>query len=156
MGRGFDDELTDKDLLQLLGLRERMNRLFDEQQLHLGSAATGPAMNWTPPVDIVDAGNKFILTAELPGVDEEAVDLELVGDSLILKGERPPHVTGTNSCYHRIERPEGPFRRTFTLPAGVDASAISAELKDGVLEVHLPKTPSEGDGAKEVDVEIER
>lgn len=138
MGRGFDDELTDRDLLHLLGVRERMKNLFDEQLTGYGDSSGSP-MLWKPLVDICDDGHSYIVTAELPGVDEATIDLQIIDDALVLKGERIPNTTENVECYHRMERPEGPFSRVFQLPEAVDAEKIEAHCRDGVLRVALPK-----------------
>lgn len=143
MGRWFDDDLSGSDLLHLLGLRERMKRSFDEQAERAADQSSSQ-LGWSPAVDIHDAGEAFLLAAELPGLSESEIDLEIVGDSLILSGERVPNTNEKVICYHRVERPEGPFKRTFRLPAEVDSARVRAEYKDGILIVELPKlsTPS--------------
>jgi len=153
MGRWFDDDLSGSDVLHLMGLRERMNRMFDEQaERVMGADPTAHPTGWSPAVDILDAGESFVLTAEIPGVDEDAIDLEVVGDSLVLSGERIPNTTEKVLCYHRMERPEGPFRRTFRLPDEVDATNIKAEYKDGLLRVRLHKLSGVG---KKIDVDAD-
>jgi HSP20 family protein len=137
MGRGFDDALTDKDLLHLMGVRERMKNLFDEP-LGFGEDS-GSAMLWKPLVDICDDGDNYLITAELPGVREDSISLQIVDGALVLKGERIPNTTENVECYHRVERPEGPFSRIFSFPEPVDAEKIKAHCEDGVLRVELPK-----------------
>jgi HSP20 family protein len=153
MGRGFDDEKADSELLHLLGLRERMKRLFDEHvPADTGDRSSAP-LGWTPAVDIMDAGDKFVLTAEIPGVAEEDIDLKLIGDSLVLRGERSPDPNEKILCYHRIERHEGIFQRVFRLPCEVDAEGILAVCRDGVLRVEIPKlVPC---SSEEVSVRVE-
>lgn len=94
---------------------------------------------WSPPVDIYETQNSFVLTAELPGVSLADLELKVVENELILKGERPwsrdPH--GEN--IHRMENSYGKFERAFTLSERIDADNIAAELDRGVLKVTLPK-----------------
>lgn len=151
MGRWFDDELTGNDLLHLMGMRERMKRMFDDAEKESASADHS-SLGWSPAVDIHDEGKRFILTAELPGVVEGDIDLQVVGDSLVLSGERIPNTAEKVICYHRVERPEGPFRRVFRLPDEVDAQLISAECREGVLRVELPKLFGE---CKKICVDVE-
>lgn len=124
----------------LLSLQERMNKLFEDSLVRstsqLGDASEGA---WTPVVDILEKDDAIILKAELPGVRLEDVDLQIKDDVLILKGQRKFEKETKKENYHRIERSYGTFSRSFTLPGIVDQSGISAKLKDGILEVKLPK-----------------
>lgn len=151
MGRWFDDELTGSDLLHLMGMRERMKRMFDDAERE-AACADRSNVGWSPAVDIHDEGSRFLLTAEVPGVLEGDIDLQVVGDSLVLSGERIPNTGEKVICYHRVERPEGPFRRVFRLPDEVDAQLIRAECRDGVLRVELPKLFGE---SKKISVVVE-
>ncbi len=152
MGRWFDDDLSGSDLLHLLGLRERMNRMFDEENERQGLDLSTGHVGWAPPVDIHDGGDRFVLSAELPGLTEADIDLEIVGDSLVLSGERIPNTNDKVVCYHRVERPEGPFRRAFRLPGEVNPSGVKAEYRDGVLYVELPKLKSK---TKKIQVDVD-
>lgn len=157
MGRGFDEDDLDLDLLSLLGSRERINRLFGEQGFHPDQ---GVGAGWIPPVDIVDKGEAYILTAEVPGVDESVIDLQISGDTLVLRGARSTHqpVEGHTSeegiGYHRLERPDGSFQRTFRLPDEVDPDKITAACADGVLRVELVKRV-DSSGQTTIEVEVE-
>lgn len=152
MGRWFDDDLTGSDVLHLMGMRERMKRMFDEEAERENPCSDRSNIGWSPAVDIHDRGQAYVLTAEVPGVAEGDIDLQVVGDSLVLTGERIPNTADKVVCYHRVERPEGPFRRVFRLPDEVDAQLIRAECKDGVLRVELPKLVGEG---KKINVDVE-
>ena len=108
---------------------------------------------WSPPVDIYETQAGFVLTAEVPGVSLADLELKVVENELILRGERPwsrdPH--GEN--IHRLENSYGKFERTFNLSERIDADNISAELDHGVLKVTLPKR---GDrGGKQVEIKNE-
>lgn len=152
MGRWFDDYLSGNDLLHLMGHRERMQRMFDEEAERQGMESGPAGVGWSPAVDIHDAGDSFILTAEIPGVEEADIDLEVVGEALVLSGERIPNTSEKVDCYHRVERPEGPFRRVFRLPDEVDPAGIRAEYRDGLLTVCLPKAFTE---SKKIIVTVE-
>ena len=119
-------------LQDLLALRERM---------HLLSGMDAPG--WMPPVDLHETADRYVLTAELPGLSREDVDIQVLEGKLYLRGRRP---AGTESCeqYQRVERGHGQFSRTFALPEAVDVESIEADLKDGVLTIVIPKAaPSE-------------
>lgn len=93
-----------------------------------------------PAIDVSETEKEIIFHAELPGINEENVEVELVGDRLIIKGRREFHRDEKTENYLNIERSYGSFLRTFNLDAPVKAEAISAEFKDGVLTVVVPKT----------------
>jgi HSP20 family protein len=91
-----------------------------------------------PPVELVDKGDSIVITAELPGVSKDEVDLTVLGDTLTIAGEKKlPAEEGVN--YIRHERPHGRFRRLVDLPYSVDQEKISASYKDGILTITLPK-----------------
>lgn len=96
---------------------------------------------FSPEVDVLSDGDDIVLRADLPGVTNDDIKLEAEGNQLFLTGERAENKP-ENSAYIRVERSNGKFARTFTLPPTVDISKISAVFKDGVLEVRLPKTDS--------------
>ena len=94
---------------------------------------------WTPPIDILESADRYVLRADLPGTEAEDIELRVQDGILILRGhrkavgdERPDHVL-------RAERPHGAFVQSFRLPSGVDQSGVKAWLKNGVLEVIMPK-----------------
>ena len=100
----------------------------------------GPAQSWMPAVDIYeDAAGDVVLKAELPAVRREDIRVSMDGQTLLLEAERHVDTELQRDRFHRIERGYGTFRRSFTLPATVDASRISAEYHDGLLTVRLPR-----------------
>jgi HSP20 family protein len=110
-------------------------------QRHLDRFAPGPAAGWIPSVDLIETADEYVMTAELPGVRQEDVQIEMHDGRLTLSGSRR-EPAGPCEQHHRMERGYGPFRRTFHLPVPVDATRIAADLRDGVLTVTCPKTPS--------------
>jgi HSP20 family protein len=128
----------------LVGLQERMNRLFDQSFRGLSQATTGDddwalGGTWAPAVDIFEQDGNIVMKAELPGIDAKEVDIRLENNVLTLRGERKIDNEVKRENYHRVERAYGSFTRSFTLPAVVDQEKIKAEYKDGVLRVTLPK-----------------
>ena len=112
-----------------------VDRLFDAffgQQERTGR-------RWVPPMDLVEADDHFVLKADLPGLRDEDVKIEVQDGTLTISGERKAEHEAGESGWYRIERSFGAFSRSLTLPEHVDASAISADFRDGVLEVHIPK-----------------
>jgi HSP20 family protein len=98
-----------------------------------------PFTAWTPPCDIYETEKELVLKMELPEMKREDVHVTLENNVLTLRGERKFEEKVDQENYHRVERNYGEFLRSFTLPAFVDGNKISAEFKDGLLTVTLPK-----------------
>ena len=124
----------------LATVQERMNRLFED---FLGRGAgheEGFAPSaWSPAVDIYETDDAVVVKAELPGVTRDQVDVEVKDGVLTLRGERKAEQEVRGENYHRMERAYGAFMRSFSLPRGVDDEKINPKLKDGILEISLPK-----------------
>jgi HSP20 family protein len=97
------------------------------------------ARRWVPPMDLVEADDHFVLKADLPGLSEGDVSIEVQDGSLTISGERKSEHEGHERGWYRIERAFGSFNRSLTLPDGVDADRIEASFSNGVLEVRIPK-----------------
>ncbi|MBI5017007.1 MAG: Hsp20/alpha crystallin family protein [Deltaproteobacteria bacterium] len=148
MGRGSDEAFRD-----LLGLQEKMCRLFDEQLTQSRSAKDPVSAHWSPAVDIYETGDDFVLVAEVPGMTQEDIHLEITDDVLVVRGERPSATGEASHRYHRVERPNGLFQRAFRLPAVVDPGGVTASYRDGILCVTLPKR--EAARSRPVSVQVE-
>ncbi len=107
---------------------------------------------WAPSVDISEDDKEWLVKADLPDVKKEEVKVTVEDGVLTITGERKFEKEEKDKKYHRIERSYGNFLRSFTLPDGADGSKVAAEFKDGVLQVHLPK--SEKAKPKAVDVKV--
>src|SRR5262245_35650266 len=94
---------------------------------------------WNPSVDIFENDNEIVLKAELPGMDVKDIEVRLENNVLALKGERRFEKEAKEENYHRIEREYGAFSRAFTLPAAVNVDKATAEYKEGILKVTVPK-----------------
>lgn len=117
-------------LHDLIALHERLNRM--------GSA---DAPGWSPAIDLYETPDRFVISAELPGLTREDLKIEMQHDMLVLRGVRP-HAERPEVRFHRVERGHGAFSRAFVLSSPVDVDAISAEFSDGVLTVIVPKAAS--------------
>ena len=116
---------------------ERLERMFGFDREGFGPAVT---QSWMPAVDVYEDGNgEVVLKAELPAVKRDDIKVSMEGQTLTIEAERHLDTEVQRDRYHRIERGYGLFRRTFTLPATVDASRIAAEYHDGLLTVRLPR-----------------
>ena len=91
-----------------------------------------------PPMNVYNDDESFIVRAEVPGIETKTLDLEVVGDTLTVRGERAAPEIPEGASYHRRERDFGSFRRSLTLPEKVDNQKVVATCKDGILEVRLP------------------
>jgi HSP20 family protein len=94
---------------------------------------------WNPAVDIFETDNDVVVKAELPGMDPKSIDVRLENNVLLLKGERHFEKETKEENYHRVEREYGSFSRAFSLPMAVKEEKITAEYKNGILKIVLPK-----------------
>ena len=100
---------------------------------------TDQGRRWVPPVDLVEAGDHFVLKADLPGLAEGDVNIEVQDNTLTISGERKAEHEQREKGWYRIERSFGRFSRSLTLPDGVDPDRIEASFNHGVLDVRIPK-----------------
>jgi HSP20 family protein len=101
--------------------------------------AQGETGSWSPLVDVFEDNEGITLKVELPEVDANDVDIQLEGNALTLRGERKLENVDKQDGYHRVERSYGSFGRRFTLPTTVDTANVTAQSRDGVLRIFLPK-----------------
>jgi HSP20 family protein len=127
-------------LRELGSLQNEMNRLFNTVFDAPAPTAGGNTLRrWMPAMDLVEADDHFVLRADLPGMSEDDVKIELEDGTLTVSGERKAEHESREEGYYRVERAFGSFSRSLTLPKGVDADAVSANFDRGVLEVRIPK-----------------
>ena len=128
---------------ELSSLQNEMNRLFnaffDTPSPTGGNGGTGTVRRWLPAMDLVETDEHFVLRADLPGLSQADVQIELEDNVLTVSGERKAEHEEKREGFYRMERSFGNFRRALTLPEGVDADAITAGFDKGVLEVRIPK-----------------
>ena len=120
-------------------LQGEMNRLlssfFDTPTIGNGTSTR----RWVPAMDLVETDADFVLTADLPGMTEGEVSIEVERNVLTISGERKTEHEAKKDGYYRIERSAGAFARSLTLPDGVDAERVTASFANGVLDIHIPK-----------------
>jgi HSP20 family protein len=109
----------------------------------LGERQDGASVSWIPHVDIHEEAERFVVVADLPGVDGKNIEITADKGVLTLKGERTSEKKSSEDGFERVERAHGTFLRRFTLPESADAEAIKATHVNGVLEVTIPKRPQE-------------
>ena len=118
-------------------LQEQVNKLFEGT--FNGTGEHSAITSWAPAVDIYETENELVLTADLPGILEKEIDVRVENNMLTVRGERQFENKVKEDNYLRVERTYGSFSRSFSLPNTVNTEAISAEYKNGVLTVQLPK-----------------
>ncbi|MGB9180318.1 MAG: Hsp20/alpha crystallin family protein [Pyrinomonadaceae bacterium] len=124
----------------LRSLQDEVNRLFSTNLSRAFGDDEGIARGaWNPNVDIYENKDQIVLEAELPGMNREDFDLSIENNILTLRGERRFEKRDESDNYHRVERSYGSFTRSFTLPQTVSAEGATAEYRNGVLRVALPK-----------------
>ena len=127
---------------ELHSIQQEMNRLFNtffDAPATSGPGGNGGARRWVPAMDLVETEEHFVLRADLPGLGEEDVKLEVADDVLTVSGERHFEHEGKKDGFYRLERGSGTFSRSLTLPDGIDPEGIEASFDRGVLEVRVPK-----------------
>jgi HSP20 family protein len=126
---------------ELEGIQARLNRVFSGDRPFRGFDNDELSFaDWAPAVDIQETDTEYVVKADLPEVKKEDVKVEFEDGVLTVQGERKMDKEEKDKKFHKIERGYGKFVRRFALPTEVDGTKVSAEFKEGVLNVHLPKT----------------
>ena len=127
---------------ELNTIQNEMNRLFNtffDTPGAGGSPGPQTMRRWLPAMDLVETEDDFVLRADLPGLSEQDVNIELEDNVLTISGERKAEHEERKEGYYRVERASGSFSRSLTLPEGVDPNGVRANFDRGVLEVRIPK-----------------
>lgn len=109
--------------------------------MEFGTLGRRMGAEWTPAFDVKETKDAFLFRADMPGLKEENLDISVTGNRLTISGHREEEKKDEGEKYYAYERSYGAFSRTFTLPEGIDVDHIHAELKDGVLNLSVPKLP---------------
>ncbi len=123
---------------ELIQLRKRFSELFERSFVGSLADEQGPQSYWSPPVDVYRDEGKVEVRAEIPGIDQKDVDIEIKGNQLLIRGTRSPSRRSGQMIFHRLERQYGPFERTIQLNEPIAVDDISASYDNGVLTVTLP------------------
>ena len=123
-------------------LDQAFNNHFSGDALSSPEASSSPSVSWVPRVDIHEEKDRFVVLADVPGVDPKDIDITAENGVLTVRGERRAEKRETENGYERVERVSGTFLRRFTLPEGANTDSIKAKQTNGVLEVTIPKTPA--------------
>ncbi len=142
----------------LLDLREEMNQLFEEffssspMTMSPFSEETSLAGDFIPHTDIKESEKEITVSAELPGMEAEDIDISITGNTLTITGKKKHEKEEKGERYYRSERSYGSFRRSIPLPDNVQEDKIEATYQQGVLNVSLPKQPGSGKGTKRIEI----
>jgi HSP20 family protein len=137
---------------ELEEVSDRLNRVLGPDARRSHGKETMIVADWTPSVDITETEGEYLIKAEIPDVRKEDVKVTLEDGVLTIQGQRKQEKEEKGTKYHRIERSYGSFARTFSLPDVIEADKVKAEFKDGVLNLHLPKSEKAKPKAIEVKV----
>jgi HSP20 family protein len=140
----------------ITNLSQRMDRMFEEllgRGLRRFDEADRLRGSWSPAVNILEKKDAIVITADLPGLKAEDVDVTVDNGVLTIRGERRLEEVSEGETYHRVERVYGVFERTFTLPNSVDINAIDAKFRNGEMVVTLPKREESKPRAVKVAIE---
>lgn len=136
-------------------LQKEISRVFDEFTRGMEMRGRGVFQHFDPKVNVSENGASIKVTAELPGMDEKDVEVQINDYSLTIKGEKKFEKEEKDDEHHLIERSYGSFRRVIPLPDGVDREKIKATFKKGVLSVEIPKSAKVQESARKIEVKGE-
>ena len=126
---------------ELNTIQNEMNRLFNtffDPSAPTGRS-NGTTRRWLPPMDLIETADHYVLRADLPGLSDGDVNVQLEDNLLTISGERKAEHEAQQEGYYRLERAFGAFSRSLTLPDGVDPDSVQAHFDRGVLEIRIPK-----------------
>lgn len=151
--RPFSQAVERWDPFRDLGadIQTEMDRLFDTFFGRPVQVGPGDRV-WAPVVDMYETKDELVVSAEVPGVNEKEVQVSITGDVLTIKGERNQETEMKEESYYRLERFFGKFERNIPIPIPVESNKVKATCKNGVLEIHLPKT--EAVKPKEIKIDV--
>ena len=152
---GRNREVAQRDTSPFVSLQREIDRLFED--FGRGFPALGPsfglregARDLMPAIDVTETDGQIEITAELPGLEEKDVQINVTDNVLTIRGEKKAEKEDKQKDYHLVERSYGSFYRALELPAGVDADKIKADISKGVLKVTVPKPAAKQ--ARKIDV----
>ena len=127
---------------ELESIQARLNRVFSDRSIRTTEENELSFAAWAPAVDVQETEKEYVIKADLPEVKKDDVKVEYEDGVLTVEGERKLEKEEKGTKYHKIERSFGKFVRRFAIPTEVDGTKVAAEFKEGVLNVHLPKSPN--------------
>lgn len=126
-------------------IQNELNQLFDLNWFNNGNLTSSlREVEWIPPINVKERPQDYLISAELPGIDKKNVEISLENNMLTIQGKREEHKEEKDEKFLRIESSSGSFLRRISLPDSVDTEKASADFKNGMLEITLPKTKATG------------
>ena len=139
-------------LKELKTVQARMNNLFESALARTNFDPEGGVGAWSPVADVVETDERIVTSLEIPGVEHSEISVRVVGDDLVVEGERRMTREPDGEQFHRVERSYGAFARRFALPSTVDRESVEATYRQGVLRVSLMKRSGKHPGPIQVSV----
>jgi len=139
-------------LKELVGVHKRLNDLFESALARTDFDTPDGVGSWSPAADVHETDASLVVVIELPGLSQEAIQINVEGDELVVEGERRMQRGDSGETFHRVERNYGSFSRRFRLPSTVDRERIEARFRHGVLEITLAKKVRTGPQAIKVPI----
>ena len=136
----------------IFGIQDEINRLFEDFMSREPEVDALREGTWAPDVDISETESEIVVEAEVPGIEQKDLKVNVQNNVLTFSGEKKQEKEEKGKGYHRVERTYGSFHRSFSLPSEVDANKTKASYKDGVLTIRLAKT--EKAKPKEISIEV--
>ena len=136
----------------LVRMHREMDRLFEDFFGMRGWPDLEQDLLLKPSVDIAESKKAYRISIEVPGVDEQDIDLSIQGDSLIISGEKKQESEEDDDGFHRVERRYGSFRRILSLPTDADADGVNARFKNGVLKITIPRSAETAGKARQIEI----
>jgi HSP20 family protein len=133
-------------------LEKRISSLFGREPLGNGDKEIMKVTDWSPSVDVTEDEKEYLITADAPGVKREDLKVTVQNGTLTISGERKSEKEEKGKKFHKVERSHGSFARSFSLPEDAEDEKLSAQFKDGVLTVHLPKAAKAKAKNKEIQI----
>lgn len=124
---------------EMTDFNKRVNRLFHNDFFADWDREGSPVSGWSPSTDIYENKDEYVFKMELPGLSKDDITIDFHGDTITVKGDKKEENEIKKEDYHRVERCYGNFIRSFTIPKNVDQKKIKANMKNGVLELKVPK-----------------
>lgn len=132
--------MRNQPVSSLRRFQDEMARLFDRDFPYFSDdGSTVETSQWLPSVDVKEEADRYVIFADIPGVDPKAIEVSMERGELTIRGERKEEKEEENQSFHRLERSKGVFYRRFSLPDTADSDGISASSNHGVLQVVIPK-----------------
>jgi HSP20 family protein len=129
-----------------------MDNMIDSVFKSDWSFPTRERTNWSPAVDVMEKDDSYIITADIPGLTKMDINVNISKDILSISGERPHDTDQDSNSYHYRERSRGEFVRSFNLPESVNEKKITANFKDGILTIELPKEDTVEPKARQIKI----